>query len=535
MNFCQARASFGSIQNLKGALFIVRGGFVKIKKLVKINNVIKSVLNAFSVAFLCAAALMLLDKRGIFEISLPIFASSVGGALAVVLIISLLCYKKSEKKLALLVDDELNFNERLQTMVEFKNKSGEIVDIQREDTQARLNNVKKVKTAKKGLIVSIICFILAAAILASSVYVVAVVWSGIVEDAGEPEPDYQMSDYEKQLLQNLIEYVERSTAVEKEKKNIVATLKDLQSYLDGVVKESDKKNKVVSVILNVDEAVAEVNYLDNLIEVADDRGFTTVGRFGESLTLLRNSTKPNANMAEAFAAINLCLLPTRSEFVDINSFEKMGDFMNEVKAAMATIKNTDMLAADNQFILSLSAFCEDILTFCEGSKPEPTIVQEQFDIFFFGTPPYEESLAPVLELLTVKQLYNALCQENVNLEVGKYVISELMKIFNISEEMLPSDVTDMLDKKDDDEGYAPPEEEEDQIITNGGLGDGNLLFGGNDTIYYPEKEDYAHYGDAIALYQNKIIDMIESGLITDEALITYYENYFGVLFGSEKA
>ena len=513
----------------------MRGGFVKIKKLVKINNVTKSILNTFSAAFVCAAVLMLLDKRDVFKTSLPIFASIVGGAAVLTLIVSLLCYKKSEKKLALLVDDELNFNERLQTMVEFKDKSGEIVDFQRVDTQARLNEVKKVKTAKKGLIVSIICFILAAAMLASSAYLTLVVWNNLTDDVGEPEPDYEMTDYEKQLLQNLIEYVERSAAVEKEKKNIVATLKNLQSYLDAVVKESDKKNKVVSVILEVNDAVIEVNYLDDIIDVADERGFTTVGRFGESLTLLRNSTKPNANMAEAFAAINLCLLPTRSEFVDINSFEKMGEFMNEVKATMATIKNTDMLAADNQFILALSAFCEEILTFCEGSKPVPEIVQETFDIFFFGVPPYEESLAASLELLSVKQVYNALCQENINLEVGKYVVNELMKIFNISEEMLPGEVTDMLDKKDDDEGYAPPEEEEDQIITNGGLGDGNLLFGGNDTIYYPEKEDYAHYGEAIALYQNKIIDMIESGLITDERLITYYENYFGVLFGSEKA
>ena len=507
----------------------MRGGFVKIKKLVKINNVIKSILNASAVALVCAAVFMLLDRRDIFEFDLPIFAGVVGGGALLVFVASMLIYRKSEKKIALLVDNELKFNERVQTMVEFKNRSGEIADIQREDTQNRLEKVKKVKITTKGRWASVAALVLAVGIFASSIVLVP---QKVV--AAEPEPDYEMTDYEKQLLQNLIEYVERSAAVEKEKKNIVASLKYLQSYLDGVVKESDKKNKVVSIILEVDDAVAEVNYLDNLQEVASDRGFTTVGRFGESLALLRNNTKPNANMAETFAAINLCLLPTRSEFVDINSFEKMGDFMNEVKAAMATIKNTDMLAAENQFILSLSAFCEEILEFCEGAKPEPTIVQEQFDIFFFGTPPYEESLSAVLELLTVKQLYNALCQENVNLSVGQYVVSQLMKIFNISEEMLPSDVQDMLNKKDEEE-YLPPEEEEEQVITNGGLGDGNLLFGGNDTIYYPEIEDYAHYGQAIALYQNKIIDMIKSGLVTDEQLITYYENYFRALFGSEDA
>ena len=530
MNFYQIKTHLVIYGNLKGALFIVRGGFVKIKKLVKINNVIKSILNATAVALVCAAVFMLLDRRDIFEFDLPIFAGVVGGGALLVFVASMLLYRKSEKKIALLVDNELNFNERLQTMVEFKDCSGEIADIQREDTENRLKKVKKVKVTSKGRWASIAAFVLAVGIFASSIVLVP---QKII--AAEPEPDYEMTDYEKQLLQNLIEYVERSAAVEKEKKNIIESLKYLQSYLDGVVKESDKKNKVVSIILDVDDAVADVNYLDDLKEVATDRGFTTVGRFSEALALLSSNTKPKANMAETFAAINLCLLPTRNEFTDINSFGKMGDFMNEVKAAMATIKNEDMLAAENPFILALSAFAEEIIEYCETSpEPVPASVQEQFDLFFFGAPPYEEAFAATLELLSVKQVYNALCQENINLSVGQYVVGELMKIFNISEEMLPSDAQDMINKKDDEE-YLPPEEEEEQVITNGGLGDGNLLFGGNDTIYYPEIENYAHYGEAIALYQNKIIDMIENGLLTDEQLITYYENYFKALFGSEDA
>ena len=506
------------------------GGFEKIKKLVKINNVIKSTLNSAAVASLLGAVFMLLKKREIYAPSTVMLAAVLGGAFALTFLVSLLIFKKSDKKLALGIDTELNFNERVQTMVAFKSESGSVIDMQREDANRRLMAVKRVKITRKGRLASVLAFILAAGMLASSILLVPQ-----KVEAAEPEAEYEMTDYEKQLLQNLIEYVERSAAVEKEKKDIVERLKYLQSYLEDTVKESEKKNQVVSIILDVNAAVDKVNFLDDLKNVSEERGFTTVSRFADTLTILRASTRPNANMAEAFAAIQLSLSPTRAEFVDVSSFERMGDFVNEVKAAIATVKNVDLTAtATDPFIASLTAFCEEISEFCGGAKPQPTIVQEQFDIFFFGTPPYEESLAASLEQLNVKKLYNALCQENVNIEVGKYVVSQLMSIFNISKEMLPSEAEDMIGTDDGNE-YAPPEEEEEQVITNGGLGDGNLLFGGNDTIYYPEEEDYAHYGDAIAFYQNKIIDMIENGLITDERLITYYENYFDVLFGSDKA
>lgn len=506
------------------------GGFVKIKKLVKINNVIKSILNSAATASLLGAVFMLLKKRGIYTPSLIIFASVLGAGAVLTFVLSLLIYKKSDKKLALGLDTELSLNEKVQTMVAFKNESGSVIDMQRKDANQRLEAVKKVKITRKGRLASIIAFVIAAGMLASSILLIPQ-----KVEAAEPEAEYEMTDYERQLLQNLIEYVERSEAVEKEKKDVVERLKYLQDYLKDTVKESEKKNQVVSVIIDVNDAVKNVNYLDDLKEISDERGFTAVSRFADSLEILKVSTKPGATMSEAFAAIDISLAPTRAEFTDVNSFERMSDFVNEVKAALATVKNGNLTAtANDPFIASLTAFCEEISEFCGGAKPQPSIVQEQFDIFFKGTPPYDQALAPMLEQLNVKKVYNALCQENINIEVGKYVVNQLMSIFNISQEMLPGEAVDMIGDSENNE-YAPPEEEEDQIITNGGLGDGNLLFGGNDTIYYPEEEDYAHYGDALAFYQNKIIDMIESGIITDERLIAYYENYFGVLFGSDKA
>lgn len=508
-------------------------GFRKIKKRVRINGTVKSLLNSAAVASLLAAVFMLLDRRKIYELNLVLFASVLGAGAILTFLISFFAYRKSDKRIAIELDNELGLDEKIQTMVEFRKEQGNIIDIQRKDADERLRTTKKIKYQTRGRWVSVASFFIAACMLAASVTLIPQ-----KVEAAEPEVEYTMSEYEKMLLANLIEYVERSTAVEKEKKKIVESLKELQSFLSDTVKESEKKDKVVSSILVANDAVDEVNFLEDIKTLATDKGFTRVSRFADALMLLRESSKENAKMSEAFVAIELCLSPVRSEFTGANSFEDMGNFMNEVTAAVASVKNSNLAAANNNMLIdSLTAFCDEISQFCGGAKPELSLIQDQFDIFFFGTAPYEESLAPVLEMLNVKKVYNALVQEKVNLDVGKYVVNELMSIFNIPAEMIPGEAEDLVDDTSKDDTDIPENSDkpdDDEKLNEGGIGDGNLLLGSDDTIYYPEMEKYAPYGEAIAKYHDKILLMLENGQITDEKLIAYYENYFDVLYGSNK-
>ena len=510
-------------------------GFKKIKKRVRINGIIKSLLNGAAVASLVAAVLVLLDKRNIYKPELVLMASVIGGAALVTVLISFFSYRKSDKRIAFEIDRELKLDEKIQTMVEFKRESGNIIDVQRKDADERLKSAKKIKYQTRGRWVSVASFFIAACMLSASVTLIPQ-----KVEAAEPEAEYTMSEYERMLLSNLIEYVERSSAVEKEKKNIVDSLKELQAFLSDTVKESEKKDKVVATILDANNAVKAVNYLEDISDYANEKKFTRVSRFADAILILRESSALGASMPEAFAAIDVCLSPIRGEFTGESSFEDMGNFMNEIKAVISGVKNANLAAANNNVLLdSLSAFCDEISEFCSGTKPQLSLIQEQFDIFFKGTPPYEESLAPVLEMLNVKKLYNALAQEKENLEVGKYVVNQLMSIFDIPAEMIPGEVEDLVQDSDEDKDnpdmeVEPTDPDDDQTISSGGIGDGDLVLGANDTIYYPEMEKYAPYGEAIAKYHDKILLMIENGQITDEKLIAYYEDYFDILYGSQK-
>ncbi len=508
-------------------------GFKRIRRRVKSNTLLKSALNALAVALLIGAVLMFLDKRKIFEFNIAVFLSTLGAGALITLLVSFFIYRMNDTTLARELDGELGLNEKVQTMVAFKDESGDVIDIQRSDADERLRSAEKIHVYKRGRLTSAISFAVSACILTSVLVLIPK-----KADAAPPDPTYNMTEYEKNQLKNLIEYVERSNADEREKKEILDSLNSLAEFLDDTVKESDKKSRVINSITVANDAVEKVNFLEKIAADAKSKNLAGVLRFTDALGNLRASADPDKGIAESFAAIETNLSPVREEFKGTDAFSNMNNFISQLGAAITNVKNENVTTAGNNALIeSLTRFCEEIRSYCSGSEPSQAILEEQFDMFFFGTPPYTDAFAAQLEQLIIKQVYNALRQENVNLTVGNYVVDKLVEMFNIPVEMLPSDVQDSIENnKKPNDNEDKDDEKDDKLYEgdDGGYGEGNLLLGGNDTMYFPELEKIAPYGDGIAMYQNKILAMIENGQITDPVIIDYFENYFGILFGSKK-
>lgn len=504
-------------------------GFKRIKKLVRINNTLKGVLNSVAVMALVVAVFMLLSRRDIYKLNILVLAISAAVCGVITLTVSLLVYRKSDIKLAKDIDTELGLNEKAETMIAFKDCDGDVVTVQRIDADEKIKAHKKVKLTKKGSLKSALSCLVAVCLLAGSIFLIPE-----KVEAEEPEPEYDMTEYEAERLKNLIEYVERSSAVEGEKTDIVASLTALLDYLSDTVKESEKKNQVIETIVAVNRAVDKVNFLEDITSEAEEKKFPRVSKLALAFTDTRSMADPNLNTSGKFSVIIANLTPVRQDFSSLEAFVDLGNFANEIKATVASVKNNNIATAnDNKLIEAITLFCDEIIDYCSGSQPVNDIVQEQIDKFFFATPPYDDAFADSLETFKIKGIYNALEQEGINLNVGMYVMNQLIEIFNIPTAMLPSDVAEDLENaKNNDKNYFY-EKDDDQNMTDGGIGDGNLLLGSNDTIYYPELDKYVNYGEALAHYQNKIIDMIESGGISDEKLIDYYTNYFEYLFGSK--
>jgi hypothetical protein len=133
---------------------------------------------------------------------------------------------------------------------------------------------------------------------------------------------------------------------------------------------------------------------------------------------------------------------------------------------------------------------------------------------------------------SVSTVNAAIFVQYTNQSVKDMSVTRLMEIFNISEDELPEEEkTQLPDSGDKEEDNEKNEEEKGD---QGGLGEGNVLYGSDDVIFDPVKNEHVKYGDVINEYFAAVSEKIINGQIPD-TLEQFISDYFKTLYdGSEK-
>ena len=106
-----------------------------------------------------------------------------------------------------------------------------------------------------------------------------------------------------------------------------------------------------------------------------------------------------------------------------------------------------------------------------------------------------------------------LAEQAINAEVGLYATEELMKIFGIQKNELPPEVEEEIEDSKHESGEdGSDEEDDDEKGDSGGYGSGEVVFGSDDLIYYPDEEAYVKYGEVINEYYARIMEKIKNGV-----------------------
>jgi hypothetical protein len=129
----------------------------------------------------------------------------------------------------------------------------------------------------------------------------------------------------------------------------------------------------------------------------------------------------------------------------------------------------------------------------------------------------------------IGELKKIIPQEKINNDVKERVVSELMRIFGITED----DIKEKTDENEDIEATEP--EDRPEIGDDGGYGGGGNIFGSDDIVIDKEKEPAGNvdninvqYGEVIANYESKITEMLRNGEISEE-LAEILRKYYSVL------
>ena len=437
----------------------------------------------------------------IYAILIGVGVGLISGGLA------FLCLHKKAKALAKRLDNEYELHEKVQTMLEYQDSGKEMMLLQRQNAETQL----KAKTGGKAKLGKIWINAVSVA-LAFGVFLTGVVLPATQNtDTANAEERYTFSNWQYSSMQELIAYVDESPM----HANLKPTTKAELVRLLGEVCVYDETTQEVTTDLTKTETLEKVKesieYLDDLVE-----GYNTYKALYNSLTTT------NSALVVDFAN-TLRLLEVGEPMSDLR--EKMEDeeegdrskvlvvvegFVDEVNACFSLVEvpATDELAtASKNFMTALKTAANKTTT---GTAEQKYMAQQV-------------ALDSAFEL-NKGALDASLVQQAENRTSFDYIIAELVKIFEISNppptggESLAS-----INLTDDDMSMEE---------SGGAAGEGGIIFGSNEKVYYPDEQKQVEYGDIFIEYDGKKDEVLKEQNVEDEKLKEIIEKYVDLLYGA---
>lgn len=226
-------------------------GFLGFKKKIMKEFIIKCSILSVALGLIAFGVLFLLDKLSVISFHFA-FSILIGvGTIALVFLASYFIFKPSDKKIAKRLDKTFELNEKVQTMVSFKDDNNFIVELQREDTNNRLKNIPL-----KQLKFSIHYILIILAVLGLGVSITALAYpkakdNVIVDPGNNEDPPYTVTELQIQKLESLIKDVNNSDISDDMKTKYTGEIVLLITDLKNSTRESEMLANVKKAINNV--------------------------------------------------------------------------------------------------------------------------------------------------------------------------------------------------------------------------------------------------------------------------------------------
>lgn len=461
--------------------------FNKFKKKIMLEVLLKSIMIGLSI--------------GLISFSIPFIYIKVNGIkfniLFVVLIsitvallmfgITYLILKPNKVKIAKRIDEELNLNQKVQTMVEYETKDNFMVSLQRENT---LNILSNIPVKNLGMKFGIVLFLILGLSFVSCITSFAIPAYKEPEVVIPDDPTYEADDWTIKALQALIEYIEDSNANKILKGKYINLIEELIDKLnDDIDKESQMKDTVLSLIDNVKLELDKINTNNEVFVVLRDSSNSLVSSLAVEINLL--------DIADVKKLLlNIIVLVSGSA----DAITIFNDDYTKVITGSNLNKNDELYIA----LVELGIKVYECRTSSDINADVSNVVNTYH--------------LPVIE---------ALNQQHENKSVAEYIEKELINIFGLNDD-------DTNDKENNSEGDPSNpnsgEDGENQEQNNtGGLGTGEIIFGSDDSFFDPEKGNVV-YGDVITDYYGDIDGKFKDEKIPSD-LKEFFDYYFDILFG----
>ena len=472
--------------------------FKKFKKKIVLETFIKCLSISISFGLLTFSAPYLYIKLNEIEFN-SLFLILIGLGISLVLFIILYLIKKpNDKMIAIRLDNELDLNEKVQTMVEYREKDTLMANLQREQTLNILSNTSIKSIAMKF---SIFFFILIIISLSFSVVAFAIPGHEEIEhihefingecECGEKEyvePDYDLDDWTVKAILEIINEVRNSNANDSLKTKYIDKLNELITKLKEVSKEKEVKSWVEEVIDYTNLELDKVNTNNEIYMILKESDFSGV----VSIALQINFLKVN-ELEKALENI-------------IVTISGSSEAVNELKAQFLDLLVKSNLDKEDELYKTLVRFADEINK-CAKTDLSININEDIKNVV-------KNNSEPIIEIVKLQA---------ENSRVAIYIEEKLSEIFMLNE--VEIETPDRIDIETED-----PEKDKNTDSSNqGGLGDGEYLFGSDDLFFDPETGS-VKYGDVFFEYYGLLLSKFEDGTLPEEYR-EIFDYYFGILGG----
>ncbi len=478
--------------------------FVKLKGKMRLALIVKSLLFALSLGIIAASVYVIFLKFAALTPNILIFALIGIAVFAAAFGVLLLVIRPTDKRLAVRLDRKLSLGEKVQTMVEFDGKSGDMIEVQRADTNRIISSTPRKALADKKPYLHIIAPLLAIALILPAFLM------GVKKPDVPPVPEvpentsdvWELTDWHIMSVRLLIDDVNASALTSDGKSKITYELEGLLSDLANVTSRTKMTQTVIDVMIEIDGVVDGINTFSSVNAALKNSVSARVKELAVAL-----GTPSDPILESKFSQLQKNMLQENAE-----------DELNNFSAALKLVYETagDAEKSDKLY-LSLKSFAD--------------AAEELADVIaapdFAGD---KEALFTALFSAAGEKMSEALMEQKKNRDVSDNTINGLMSIFGIEYSEIPEE----LKYGDDGEaggvsGENPDKNDDEHIVTGGGKGEGETLYASDDMIFDKDEGEHVKYGDVIDSYDVKKTDVVNNSSLPDNVKDAI-SKYFGDLY-----
>lgn len=494
--------------------------FLKFKRRLNAIRTVRAALVGVSSGLLAGGVWLILTKLAILGFE-PISSLFIGiGVALIVGGLTFLFGGRSDKSLAEELDSEFGLKARVQTMIEYREESGEMISLQRQDTDSVLSDIPIRSYKFKGLPIYIIALVLSAAVLAGGF---------IVKDMRDYVPPeeiipFELTELQEKGIEELIKYVENSGMEEEFKTPIADELSALLERLRLIDTQNDMRAALAESMAIITDVTYRSSTSTEMLNALWDSGEV----YFKHLAKMLDTSSWNAPDWSDFAEKTV-------EYIAVLTGEK--DESEGALVGTARVK----LALDNMerkldIVLTASGLAEDdemYLALCNLFSNEEaglSLILDKIDSLS------DTDVKAALEEsfnVTSGNTFDAISLNRVNAATGEYAMTRLASLFLVP---IPEfERPEFVKNNESPDGGKAGDGNDDKENGNsdGGLGEG-ATYGSKDLVLDPLTGKYVEYGTLIDTYNALMLEKLENGSYTEEQK-TAIRKYFELLYsGIEK-